>query len=277
MKRFFLPVLILGCSFVAASLGSQASQPDPQSGVQAPTQESQTPAPPATQRERDELQARIFMAKKQYPEAVQVYSKLSQENPKDAAYLNYLGIALLQEGKNDEARKYFDRATKVDRRFADAYNNLGATYFAEKNYKRAVSQYERSLSLRPDAASVYTNIGYAYFAEKQLPKAMQAFHKALEIDPHVFEETGRAGSILSYRSVADRGLFNYMLAKDFAQNGDAATTVVYLRRAHDEGYKDVGKARTDPAFAKVIADPDVKALLDEIAPAPTPPPAPPHS
>ena len=111
---------------------------------------------------------------------MQIYSKLSQENPKDPTYLNYLGIALLQDGKLDDARKYFDRATKVNRRFSDAYNNLGATYYAEKQYKKAISQYQRSLSLKPDVASVYTNIGYAYFAEKQLPKAMEAFHKALD-------------------------------------------------------------------------------------------------
>jgi len=270
MKRFFLPAIVLVLSVFVPPLRVQPSSLRAQEDSVAST-------PPVTQREKDELQARIFMAKKQYAEAAQVYSKLSQESPKDPAYLNYLGIALLQEGKLDEARKYFDRATKVNRRFSDAYNNLGATYYAEKNYKKAVSQYQRSLSLKPDVASVYTNIGYAYFAEKQLPKAMEAFHRALEIDPHVFEETGRAGSILSYRSVADRGLFNFMLAKDYAQSGDAANTIVYLRRAHDEGYKEVGKARTDPAFAKVIDDPNVKALLDEVAPLPTPPPAPPHS
>jgi tetratricopeptide (TPR) repeat protein len=263
MKRFILPAIVLAlCLFPLAYA----------------QENSAAPSAPSTPREKDELQARIYMAKKQYPEAVQVYSKLAQEYPKDPAYLNYLGIALLQDGKTDDARKYFDRATKVDRRFSDAYNNLGATYYAEKQYKKAISQYQRSLSLKPDVASVYTNIGYAYFAQKQLPKAMEAFHKALVIDPQVFEETGRAGSILSYRSVADRGLFNFMLAKDFAQNGDAVNCVVYLRRAADEGYKDVGKARTDPAFAKVIADPKIKALLDEVAPEPTPPPpAPPRS
>src|SRR5690242_16686357 len=263
MKRFFLPVMVLVLSLMVPPLRAQ--------------EESLPSTPPATQREKDELQARIFMAKKQYTEAAQIYSKLSQENPKDPAYLNYLGIALLQEGKLDQARKYFDRATKVNRRFSDAYNNLGATYYAEKQYKKAISQYQRSLSLKPDVASVYTNIGYAYFAEKQLPKAMEHCHSAIEIDPHVFEETGRAGSILSYRSVADRGLFNFMLAKDYAQSGDTANTIVYLRRAHDEGYKDVGKARTDPAFAKVIADPNVKALLDEVAPVPVAPPPAPHS
>jgi tetratricopeptide (TPR) repeat protein len=263
MKRFFLPALVLAVCFVPSSLRAQENS--------AAANASLSP------REKDELQARIFMARKQYPDAAQVYSKLSQEYPKEAPYLNYLGIAILQEGKTEEARKYFDRATKVNRRFSDAYNNLGASYYAEKQYKKAISMYQRSLSLKPDVASVYTNIGYAYFAQKQLPKAMEAFHRALELDPHVFEDTGRAGSILSYRSVADRGLFNFMLAKDYAQNGDAPNCMVYLKRAADEGYKEVGKARTDPAFAKVIADPSVKALLDEIAPETTPPPAPPRS
>jgi tetratricopeptide (TPR) repeat protein len=269
MMRFILPAFVLAACLFPSSARAQASSLGSQESSSAPNAA-------LSPREKDELQGRIFMAKKQYPDAIEVYSRLSQQYPKEAAYPNYLGIAQLQDGKLDDARKSFDRATKIDRRFSDAYNNMGATYFAEKQYKRAISQYQRSLSLKPDVASVYTNIGYAYFAEKQIPKAMEAFHRALEIDPHVFEETGRAGSILSYRSVADRGLFNFMLAKDFAQSGDAANCVVYLRRAADEGYKDVGKARTDPAFTKVIDDPSVKALLDQIAPLPTPPPAP-HS
>src|SRR5579863_1227637 len=261
MKRTILPAILAALIF--------------SSGVRA--QENAAPNASLSPREKDELQSRIFTAKKQYLDTAQTYSKLSQEYTKDASYLNYLGIAQLQDGKLDDARKSFERAIKINRRFSDAYNNLGATYYAEKQYKKAISQYQRSLSLKPDVASIYTNVGYAYFAEKQLPKAMEAFHKALAIDPHVFEETGRAGSILSYRSVSDRGLFNFMLAKNFAQDGDAANCIIYLRRASDEGYKDVGKARTDPAFAKVIDDPDIKKLLDEIAPETSPPPAAPHS
>ncbi len=259
MKRLILPVIIFSASLFSPALYAQQNN-------------SASSNTPAALRDKDELQARIYMAKKQYPEAIQVYTKLSQQYPKDAPYLNFLGIALLQEGKMADARKCFERATKINKRFSDAYNNLGATYYAEKQYKKAISQYQRSLALQPNVASVYTNVGYAYFAQKQLPKAMEAFHKALTIDPHVFEETGRSGSILSYRSVTDRGLFNFMLAKDYAQNGDAANCAVYLRRAAGEGYKEVGKARTDPAFAKVVADPDIKALLDEVSPLPPPPP-----
>ena len=261
MKSFILPAIILSAIFLPALHGQGNNSGAPNTAGLNP-------------RERDELQARIYMARKEYPEAVDLYAKLSREYPKEASYPNYIGIALLQEGKLNDARKSFEQATKVNKRFPDAYNNLGATYYAEKNYKKAIAQYRHSLGLDPKSASVYTNIGYAYFAEKQVPKAMEAFHKALELDPNVFEETGRVGSIMSFRSVVDRGLFNFMLAKDYAQNGDAANCAVYLRRAADEGYKEIGKARKDPAFAKVITDPDVKALLDEVAPEPPPPPAP---
>lgn len=260
MKSFILITGILTV-FVLPTLHAQRDN----SGAQT------TPSSP---RARDELQARIYMARKEYAEAAGLYAKLSREYPKDASYPNYIGIALLQEAKLNDARKSFERATKINKRFPDAYNNLGATYYAEKNYKKAIAQYRRSLGLDPTSASIYTNIGYAYFAEKQIPKAMEAFHKALELDPRVFDETSRVGSIMSFRSVIDRGLFNFILAKNYAENGDAANCVVYLRRAADEGYKEIGKARKDPAFAKVIADPDVKTLLDDVAPEPPPAPAP---
>ena len=260
MKSFILPAIILSAILLPA--------------LHAQGDSSANPNAPLNPREKDELQARIDMARKEYPEAADLYAKLSREFPKEASYPNYRGIALLQEGKLNDARKSFEQATKINKRFPDAYNNLGATYYAEKNYKKAIAQYRHSLGLDPTSASIYTNIGYAYFAQKKIPEAMQAFHKALELDPNVFDETGRVGSIMSFRSVVDRGLFNFMLAKNYAQNGDAANCVVYLRRAADEGYKEIGKARKDPAFAKVIADPDVKALLDELAPEPAPPPAP---
>src|SRR5260370_8155024 len=98
------------------------------------------------------------MAKKQYPDAIQVYPRLAQEYPKDASYLNYVGIAQLQEGKTGDARKSFDRATKVNRRFSDAYNNLGATYYAEKQYKKPIPKYQRSLSLKPNPAPVFSTL-----------------------------------------------------------------------------------------------------------------------
>ena len=223
-----------------------------------------------TSQQRMELQARIYMAKKQYTDAAATYAQLAAAYPKNASYLNFIGIAKQQMGDLTAAGKYYQRATKVDKRFADAYSNLGTTWYAEKDYKKAVSAYKKAISLEPKTAGFYTNLGYAYFAQKQMPLAMDAFHKALAIDPSIFTENDRNGAVMTYQSVSDRGLFDFMLAKGYAQSGDGPHCAAYLKRAIEDGYKQVLSARTDPAFAKILDDPDVKAALDLAEP---PPPA----
>jgi tetratricopeptide (TPR) repeat protein len=222
------------------------------------------PAPqaPLTPRDRDELQARTYMAKKQYSEAAEAYTRLSHKDPGNPSYLNFIGIALLQVGKISDARKYFERTTKLNERFAEGYNNLGTTYFAENQYEKAVSEYRKALAIEPNSASINANLGYAYFAQNQFPQALQAFEKALSIDPNGFDATG-SGSMMSYHSTP--WLFNFMMAKLYAQNGDAANCAIHLRHAVEGGYKDVFKVRKDPVFAKVLDDPNVKAVLDEAA------------
>src|ERR1700688_4278657 len=150
------------------STAAQQSQPASEAVPQAPL----------TPHDRDELQARTYMAKKQYSEAAEAYIRLSQQDPGNPSYLNFIGIALLQVVKISDARKYFERTTKLNERFAEGYNNLGTTYFAENQYEKAVSEYRKALAIEPNSASINANLGYAYFAQRQFPQALQAFEKA---------------------------------------------------------------------------------------------------
>jgi hypothetical protein len=59
-----------------------------------------------------------------------------------------------------------------------------------------------------------------------------------------------------------------MMAKEYAQMGDAEHCADYLRKSFDEGYKDVVKEKTDPAFKKVLDDPAVQGVLLRAAPEP---------
>jgi hypothetical protein len=100
-----------------------------------------------------------------------------------------------------------------------------------------------------------------------LPEAEQSFRRALLMDPFVFQQNDRTGSVLQDRSVTDRGLFAFTMAKSYAGTGDAAHTATYLRRALDEGYAKMAEVYTDPNFTAVLADPEVQAVLSLI-PAP---------
>jgi tetratricopeptide (TPR) repeat protein len=254
IAAFFVPVH----SF-AQTTGS------PTSGAQAGT-DGQTPTLPASPKEREELQARIHMARKEYHEAELVYLNLAMEYPRDPSYPNSIGIAKQQQNDLKGAALYYQRATKVDKNFATGYSNLGTTWYAQKQYGRAIRFYQRAISVQPQVAGFYTNLGYAYFAQKKYPQAFAAFQKAMVINPNVFAQNDRNGGVMTYQSVADRGLFDFMLAKSYAQKADAMDCATYLRRAHDEGYKATEKDLADKVFDTVRTDPDVKTALDLLQP-----------
>ena len=262
-----IPLLTVtaGLLIFFASGSAWARPSDPQAAGAAADDNSA----PTTPRGKEELHARILMATKQYPEALKAYAQLASENPRNSSYPNFAGIALMQIGDLVTARKYFVRATKINKKFAAAYNNIGAIYFAQKQYGKAIRQYEKALSMEAQTAGFYSNLGYAYFGEKRYPEAFKSFQKAMALDPNTFQQNDRNGALMQYRSVSDHGLFDFMLAKSYAQMGDAEHCAVYLRRAVDEGYKEVASARKDPAFVKVLADPDVKTVLDEASQADT--------
>jgi tetratricopeptide (TPR) repeat protein len=204
----------------------------------------------------------LYMVRKQYREAAEQFKMLSDKEPRNPVYLNKLGIALHQQEALGLALKYYERAVKVDPRYADAENNVGTIWYQRKKYEKAIRAYHKAISMRSDMAVLYSNLGYAYFGDRKYEEAIASFRQALTIDPQLFEHNGsRSGSILQDRSVEDRGRFYYMLAKSFAQAGDLDRCIHYLRKAKDEGYKDIADIKKDPAFATALKDPSVQELL----------------
>jgi predicted Zn-dependent protease len=210
----------------------------------------------------DEQMGDLYMVRKQFREAAEMFKKLSDQDPRNPVYLNKLGIALHQQTALGLALKYYERAVKVDPRYADAENNVGTIWYQRKKYEKAIKAYNKAIAMRSDMAVLYSNLGYAYFGDKKYEEAIAAFHHALVLDPQLFEHNGsRSGSILQDRSVDDRGHFYYMLAKSYAQAGDLDRCIHYLRKAKDEGYKNITDIKKDPAFGAALKDPAVQELL----------------
>jgi tetratricopeptide (TPR) repeat protein len=210
----------------------------------------------------DEQMGDLYMVRKQFREAAEMFKKLSDQDPRNPVYLNKLGIALHQQAALGLALKYYERAVKVDPRYADAENNVGTIWYQRKKFEKAIKAYNKAIAMRSDMAVLYSNLGYAYFGDKKYEEAIAAFHHALVLDPQLFEHNGsRSGSILQDRSVDDRGRFYYMLAKSYAQAGDLDRCIRYLRKAKDEGYKNITDIKKDPAFGAALKDPAVQELL----------------
>jgi tetratricopeptide (TPR) repeat protein len=218
-------------------------------------------------KEMQEERAKVQIAEKRYEAAIQSYQELLKSDPKNAVFLNMIGIAYLDLSNYDQAKKYFIRASKADKKYSSAVNNLGMVYYHQKDFRRAIREYQKSALIDPGLAGTHSNLGFAFYNTNKYPEAAAEFQKAIELDPRIFERNDRAGAIVQDRSVSNHGLFFFTMAKVYAQKGDAAHCADYLRKSLDEGYKDVGKAATDPAFKDVINDPVVQDVLLRVVPA----------
>jgi tetratricopeptide (TPR) repeat protein len=248
-----------GAPVVPRPVQSQAQTP-----AQSPAESSVIVVKPGL---TEEQLADLYMARKDFREAAVSYKRLSDQDPRNPVYLNKLGIALHQQAALSAALKYYERASKVDPTYADAQNNIGTIWYQRKKYGRAIKAYQKAINIRSDMAVLYSNLAYAYFGDKKYQEAISSFRQALTMDPQLFEHSSsRSGSILQDRSVGDRGRFYFLLAKSFAEAGNLERCVIYLRKAKDEGYKELSAVKTDPSFAAVLKDPGIQEVL-----APKPP------
>jgi tetratricopeptide (TPR) repeat protein len=218
-------------------------------------------APDAAARDEALTRAALDMIHKQYAEAAEIYRGLVRESPNDATMWNRLGIAYHQQSLLGDALKCYERATKVEKTNGDGWNNIGTVYFQEKKLPKAIRAYKRAIALNQKSATFYGNIGIAYLNNKHVPEALDAFRQAVRLDPDVFAATSSFGTVLQDRSVENRGVFFFIMAKSFASNGNAERCAYYLRKARDEGYADINKAATDPVFSGVLTNPAVRDLL----------------
>jgi tetratricopeptide (TPR) repeat protein len=205
-----------------------------------------------------ETRGDIFMARKMYREAIDVFR---EDKSKNAVIANKIGIAYHQMQQLENARKSYEQAIRLKPDYAEAINNLGTVYYARKSFGRATRYYQRALKYAPKSASIYSNLGTAYFARKKYKEAMETYQTALKLDPNVFENHGSYGVLLEERSVEERAKFHFHLAKLYAQAGRNELALQYLRKALEEGFKDKKKMEEDADFQAMRDLPEFKELL----------------
>lgn len=257
MKYSILPLSFLSLIFVLPARAQRLGPAEMRqvSAVQPTSQPSMTP------RQLEELRADIFVARKLYPDAIKSYEHLIKEEPKNAVLFNKLGVTFQSYGEDGRAERAYKQAVKADKTYASAYNNVGTIEYAHGKYSHAVDWYQKAITLRPDMAVVYCNLGYAYFGEKKYPEAMDAFQQAIHLDPQIMNEHGGNGTVIRQTGTTDPGLFYFLVARAYAQMGNAERCAHYLKMSRDEGYQKFASAKTDPTFSKVVADPQVQAVF----------------
>jgi tetratricopeptide (TPR) repeat protein len=208
-----------------------------------------------------EEQGDLLRGQKRYLDSLDFYNAAMAKQP-TATLWNKEGMSYLMLQRYEEASKCFDRAIKANRKDPDGYNNRGFMEFRWKqNYGKALKYYRKALALRPDDAVLHYNMGSAYFAQKDVVHSAQEYRAAYNLDPNIFERVSKIGVMAQSGSPENRAAFSFMVAKMFAQAGDVDRSLEYLRKAMEEGYKDIKKVYTESEFAALREDKRFSELM----------------
>ena len=263
MSRFLSCVTASCCLLFAATpfLQAQGTYTEMVQVGPPPMRRALPPAQDASAQELEQT-ADQMRSEKAFLDAIDYYRAALSRNASNVSVLyNKIGISELMLMRYKEARRDFERSIKTDQSHADAYNNLGVVYYEQKKYGGAIKQYQKAIKLSPESPSYFSNLGAAYFSKKDFEQASLAYGKALELDPDIFERTSRTGVTAQLPSPEDRARYDYFMARLYAKSGDADRSLLHLRRALEEGYKEIGNVFKEKEFAGIRKDPRFTELM----------------
>jgi tetratricopeptide (TPR) repeat protein len=126
----------------------------------------------------DDLQEATKLLKAgQHKQALALVDKVLASKPRDAQARFLKGIIFTEQGKSKDAIDIFTKLTQDYPELPEPYNNLAVIYASQGQYDKARAALEQSIRTHPSYATAYENLGDVY-----AKLASQAYDKALQID-----------------------------------------------------------------------------------------------
>ena len=113
----------------------------------------------------------------QAPQALERVNRALAANPKDPQARFLKGLIFTEQGKQQEAIDIFTKLTQDYPNLPEPYNNLAVIYASQGQYDKARAALEQSIRTHPSYATAYENQGDVY-----AKLASQAYGKALQLD-----------------------------------------------------------------------------------------------
>lgn len=127
--------------------------------------------------------ARLHLAEGRINDAEQVYRRLLQFRPQDAAAEVGLSSVLIRTNRHNEAYVHLSNAVKIDKHDSFARFLLGLVCLQKVDLRCALNEFRAASNLDPRDPNIYHAIGVAYTLQGQHLRAEKAFKTALALAP----------------------------------------------------------------------------------------------
>jgi Flp pilus assembly protein TadD len=132
-----------------------------------------------------------YMNQQLFEKGLKEFQQAAEADPKFATARLNEGVAYLNLQKVDEAKAALEAALKQDPRSPNAWYSLGLLAKNTGDAQASIDAFKHVIEIDPNDADTWYFLGTAYVQAKQFPQAIDAFQHALQINPlHASAEFG---------------------------------------------------------------------------------------
>src|SRR5215471_2345603 len=142
-----------------------------------------------------------YMNQQLFEKGLKAFREASALDPSlRVAYLNQ-GVALLNLQQVDETKAVLEKAVKDDPKDPHAWYNLGLLYKNTSDTAAAADAFRHVTEIDSNDADTWYMLGAVYAQAKQYPQAIDAFQRVLKLNP--LHASGEFGLSRSYQQSGD--------------------------------------------------------------------------
>jgi tetratricopeptide (TPR) repeat protein len=125
-----------------------------------------------------------YMNQQLFEKALKAFEEAAANDPALEVTTINRGVALLNLQRVDEAKTLLEKAAKSNPKDAHAWYNLGLYYKNSTDASAAVEAFRHVTEIDANDADTWYFLGSTYAQLTQFPEAIEAFNHALKLDPH---------------------------------------------------------------------------------------------
>jgi tetratricopeptide (TPR) repeat protein len=150
----------------------------------------------------------------QLADAIGTYNCVLTFDPNQGHALHYLGVALAQSGRCEEALKPLAKALQMQPNNGVAHNHYGNALAGVARYAEAIKSYERAIQCDGELADSHYNCGATWMALGRQDLALACYSKAIALAPRYAQAHNNRGSLLADLGETAEALLAYQRAID---------------------------------------------------------------
>jgi Flp pilus assembly protein TadD len=163
------------------------------------------------------------------------------------------GIALARLGRGDEALPSFLKALEINPAFPDAHYTVAGVYLSKGDVDRAIVHFERATRTPEPQPKAYAGLAEAYTLKGRMDEALSFSLSALEWQPADAKLHYNIGSIYIYKGRVDEAIAHFQeavrLVPDYSRARNNLGSALMLRNRIDEAIDQFREAvRLDPDY-----------------------------